>query len=155
MSIQRHVFEAMMIIAKPVTAREIHKRARGLRYTSEQIGVALRAMARRGIVVETRPERPRVAAQYILVEKAKARLLAGQQPETPPAAPPRKSEKVVRFPGNPSPWLVMLCEGKADESIVDAIVRRGYRMTSVDRVEGHNAYRFERKGGVDGGGDEH
>jgi len=67
MSIQRHVFEAMMIIAKPVTAREIHKRARGLRYTSEQIGVALRAMARRGIVVETRPERPRVAAQYILV----------------------------------------------------------------------------------------
>jgi len=154
MSIQRHVYEAMSIIAKPVTAAEIHRRARGLRYTAEQIGVALRAMARRGIVVETRKERPRVPAQYMLAEKAKLRLLAGRRPETPSPPPETKAEKVVRFPGNPSPWLVVLCQGKADESIVDAIVRRGYRMTSVDQVEGGNAYRFERKGGVDGGGDE-
>ncbi len=43
-------------------------------------------------------------------------------------------------------FMVVLCRGKLDESIRDAIVRRGFRMAGIDCYHGHSAYHFECRG---------
>ncbi len=140
MNIQEHVYQALRYIGKPVSPQELHERARELRFTPAKLGVALRALERRGIVVRTEGLKTSEHARYTLTELARDVAVKRQQEAQAEAEtkPPRPD------------WFTLVAEGEVDETILDAVRRCGFRLRSSSAVMGLQKFHFEREAG-DGG----
>lgn len=137
MGIRKHVFEAMHVIREPVTAEQLHARARELRYSPENIECAMRALVRRGIAIEipSPAKRRGMPSKFVLAEHAAEnvkRCSAGGDSTA-------KERKLT--------WLVVVTpeDEPLDERIARSLRHRGYRVAHKAKQDGCHAVRFVRE----------
>ncbi len=137
MGVRKQVFEAMHVIREPVTARQLHERARSLRFTPENIECAMRALVRRGLAIEipSQAKKRDMPSKFVLVAHASEKLRRAASGDAQEEDPRSHS------------WLVLVTpeDERPDDRIVKSLMYRGYRVTGRSVQDGCNAVRFVRE----------